>query len=170
MKKTIKELADEFSISKTAIRKRMTDEFRAEYTETINGVIYISETGCELIAETILKTPETIQETIPGTPETFAETMQTTDQKPQTQYDDLIQLLKNTIASLENQLTIKDKQIEELNSRLSEASAALLATQSNLTESQQALMNAQALHAADKYLEDKEQRNSFWHKIFKKKG
>ena len=170
MKKTIKELADEFSISKTAIRKRMTDEFRAEYTETINGVIYISETGCELIAETILKTPETIQETIPGTPETFAETMQTTDQKPQTQYDDLIQLLKNTIASLENQLTIKDKQIEEHNSRLSEASAALLATQSNLTESQQALMNAQALHAADKYLEDKEQRNSFWHKIFKKKG
>lgn len=160
----------------------MSDDFRAQYTETINGVIYISEAGCQIIAETIqqtiVKTKETIKDRLleiaKTIPETTLQTSETSDRKPQTRYyEDLVQLLKNTIISLENQLAIKDKQIEELNNRLSEVNAALLATQNNLTESQQALMNAQALHAADKYLEDKEQQKeqsvSLWHRIFKRK-
>ena len=38
--KTIRELADEFKVSKQAVRKRLTDEFRANYVETVysNGV------------------------------------------------------------------------------------------------------------------------------------
>ena len=38
--KTIRELADEFHVSKQAVRKRLTDEFRANYVETVhsNGV------------------------------------------------------------------------------------------------------------------------------------
>ena len=38
--KTIKELADEFNVSKQAVRKRLTEEFRANHVETItsNGV------------------------------------------------------------------------------------------------------------------------------------
>ena len=33
--KTIRELADEFNVSKQAVRKRLTDEFRANYVETV---------------------------------------------------------------------------------------------------------------------------------------
>lgn len=38
--KTIKDLADEFNVSKQAVRKRLTEEFRANHVETItsNGV------------------------------------------------------------------------------------------------------------------------------------
>ena len=38
--KTIKELADEFNVSKQAVRKRLTEEFRANHVETVtsNGV------------------------------------------------------------------------------------------------------------------------------------
>lgn len=38
--KTIKELAEEFHVSKQAIRKRLTDDFRANYVQTVtaNGV------------------------------------------------------------------------------------------------------------------------------------
>lgn len=40
MPKTIRELADEFNVSKQAVRKRLTDEFRSKYVETVysNGV------------------------------------------------------------------------------------------------------------------------------------
>lgn len=34
MSKTIKELADEFGVSKTAIRKKLTEEFRSKWVET----------------------------------------------------------------------------------------------------------------------------------------
>lgn len=38
--KTIKDLADEFNVSKQAVRKRLTEEFRANHVETVtsNGV------------------------------------------------------------------------------------------------------------------------------------
>lgn len=38
--KTVKELADEFKVSKQAVRKRLTEEFRVNYVKTVtsNGV------------------------------------------------------------------------------------------------------------------------------------
>lgn len=49
MSKTIKELADEFGVSKTAIRKKLTEEFRSKWVETstANGVqtLVITEEG-----------------------------------------------------------------------------------------------------------------------------
>ncbi|SDB48628.1 hypothetical protein SAMN02910293_02414 [Streptococcus henryi] len=49
MSKTIKELADEFGVSKTAIRNKLTEEFRSKWvqTSTTNGVqtLVITEEG-----------------------------------------------------------------------------------------------------------------------------
>lgn len=49
MSKTIKELADEFGVSKTAIRNKLTEEFRSKWvqTSTANGVktLVITEDG-----------------------------------------------------------------------------------------------------------------------------
>lgn len=51
MAKTIKQLADELGVSKTAIRKYMSDDFRLRYTKIgNNGVISIDSAGCRLIA------------------------------------------------------------------------------------------------------------------------
>ena len=57
-----------------------------------------------------------------------------------TENDKLIIVLQTTIDTLQGQLAVKDKQIEELNARLAEASAALVAAQ-------QTAQAAQALHA-----------------------
>lgn len=49
MSKTIKEIADELGVSKTAIRNKLTDEFRTKWvqTSTANGVqtLVITEDG-----------------------------------------------------------------------------------------------------------------------------
>lgn len=52
----------------------------------------------------------------------------------------VIAVLQTTIDTLQGQLAIKDKQIEELNARLAEVSSALVAAQ-------QTAQAAQALHA-----------------------
>ena len=52
----------------------------------------------------------------------------------------VIAVLQTTIDTLQGQLEIKDKQIEELNARLAEVSSALVAAQ-------QTAQAAQALHA-----------------------
>lgn len=72
---TIKQLADVLGVSKTAIRKYLTTEFRANYVETTaNKVITISETGCKLIAESLQKSAN-LSET---TANQFAETTENT--------------------------------------------------------------------------------------------
>ncbi len=51
---TIKQLADQLGVSKTAIRKHLTDDFRENHVETTaNGTLTISPEGCKLIAETM---------------------------------------------------------------------------------------------------------------------
>ena len=57
-----------------------------------------------------------------------------------TENDKIITVLKATIDTLQGQLAVKDKQIEELNARLAESSAALVSAQ-------QTVQAAQALHA-----------------------
>ncbi|WP_368211375.1 hypothetical protein [Blautia wexlerae] len=52
----------------------------------------------------------------------------------------MVAVLQTTIDTLQGQLAIKDKQIEELNARLAEVSSALVAAQ-------QTAQAAQALHA-----------------------
>ena len=54
--KTIKQLADELKVSKTAVRNYMDDSFRESYTEKDSkGVITINDDGCKIIAESIAK-------------------------------------------------------------------------------------------------------------------
>lgn len=56
--KTIKELAEEFHVSKQAIRKRLSADFRANYVQTVtrNGVqtLVVSEKGCILLKQDFL--------------------------------------------------------------------------------------------------------------------
>lgn len=58
MSKTIKELADEFGVSKTAIRNKLTEEFRSNWvqTSTANGVktLVITEDGVNALKSIFL--------------------------------------------------------------------------------------------------------------------
>ena len=105
--KTVKQLADELGVSKTAIRKRMDSEFRANYVQTTeNNVLIISEIGCEIIAKT-LKTSE--------------------NQIPQTTENTVSD--NSMIMFLQEQLREKDKQIEALTKALENTTSSLKASQ-----------------------------------------
>ena len=100
--KTIKQLADELGISKTAVRKYFTADFREKHTQTNEkNTILIDETGCKLIAESLQKHP--------ANPENkFAETTEN-------------QVLAEVVAMLRAELDIKNKQIEDLSTALAAA-------------------------------------------------
>ena len=62
MSKSIKQIADELGVSKTAIRKRFSDDFKSRYVETsAGGSLQVSDEGCKLIAESLRKPPQTVQ-------------------------------------------------------------------------------------------------------------
>ncbi len=99
--KTIKEVADHFGVTKTAIRKHMNDEFRKLYVETReNGTIYISEDGVKFL--------ESLRKPVETTENQFAETKPET---PQTQNIEEIKALYQEI------IKSKDDQIADLKAR-----------------------------------------------------
>lgn len=101
--KTIKELADEFNVSKQAVRKRLTEEFRANHVETVtsNGVktLVVTYTGYMLLKQHFTTSNATGNDKVTDT------------SNPTT--DDL-----SVVKILEQQLTVKDKQLENKDTQI----------------------------------------------------
>ena len=103
---TIKQLADQIGVSKTAIRKYMTAEFRKNHVETAaNGVITISENGCKLLSENFRK-HENVAKT---TANQFSENTENTEN---------ITIPRVVWETLQKDLEAKDLQIKELTAEL----------------------------------------------------
>ena len=128
MSMTIRELADLLGVSKTAIRKYLTDEFRAKYTETDrNGVIVICPDGCKVVADSMGRTDKllhTSETEIPETEET----------------SEYITIPRSVLSLLESQLQEKDSQLAVKDSQI----ADLVETIKNMSHS---VRSAQSLHA-----------------------
>ena len=103
--KTIKELADEFNVSKQAVRKRLTEEFRANHVETVtsNGVktLVVTYTGYMLLKQHFTTSNVTSNDKVTDT------------SNPTT--GDL-----SVVKILEQQLFVKDKQLENKDSQISQ--------------------------------------------------
>ena len=140
--KTIRQIADEIGVSKQAVYKRYKGKLHtvcAPYAHTEQGVLYLSEQAETLIKQDFLKdersngahtdthTDTHTERSIGAAPE-------------QSQEAGVVAVLQATIDTLQGQLSVKDKQIEELNARLAEVSSALVVAQ-------QTAQAAQALHA-----------------------
>lgn len=138
MAKTIKEIADELGVSKQAVYKRYKGKLYtvcAPYAHTEQGVLYLSEQAESLIKQDFLGND------CSNGAHTYAHTERSIGAALEQQRNDgILDVLQTTINTLHEQLAVKDKQIAELNARLSECSAALVAAQ-------QTAQAAQALHA-----------------------
>ena len=103
--KTIKELADEFNVSKQAVRKRLTEEFRANHVETVtsNGVktLVVTYTGYMLLKQHFTTSNATSNDKV-------------TDTSNPTNAD------LSVVKILEQQLFVKDKQLENKDSQISQ--------------------------------------------------
>lgn len=134
MAKTIKQIADEIGVSKQTVYKRYKGKLYtvcAPYAHTEQGVLYIEEQGETLIKQDFLQKECSIGAHTERSNGAVLE---------QSENAGVVAVLQTTIDTLQGQLAIKDKQIEDLNARLSESNAALVAAQ-------QTAQAAQALHA-----------------------
>ena len=130
MSKSIKQLADEFGVTKTAIRKRFTDDFREKHIHTTDkNILIIDDEGCKLIAETL----QTTANQIPQTKGNQAETSENSANL-------LLETLQTTITMLQEQLSAKDNLIVAQQEQIN------ILTES-LHDTVTALTSAQALHA-----------------------
>ena len=136
--KTIRQIADEIGVSKQTVYKRYKGKLYtvcAPYAQTEQGVLYIEEQGETLIKQDFLQKECSIGA------HTYAHTERSNGAVlEQSENAGVVAVLQTTIDTLQGQLAIKDKQIEELNARLAEVSSALVAAQ-------QTAQAAQALHA-----------------------
>lgn len=116
MSKTIKQIADELGVSKQAVRKKIDNLGLSTKLQT-NGNQF-----------TIDKRQET----------TIKQAFASSDRQPVTANQS--QTIDNLVVTLQEELKLKNKQIETLSSSLADVTAALAATSQQLSA-------AQALHA-----------------------
>lgn len=166
--KTIRQIADELGVSKQTVYKRYKGRLYtdvAPYAHTEQGVLYIEEQGEALIKQDFLKgdcSNGAHTEHLVGAPlehhetvekqgffkndcsngaHTYAYTGAHTEHPFGAPLEQsVLSVLQATIDTLQAQLVVKDKQIDELNTRLAESNAALVSAQ-------QTAQAAQALHA-----------------------
>ena len=141
MAKTIKEIADELGVSKTAVSKQIANlGLRSSLRK--NGNQFAIENQQEKLIKMAFRKNK--QRERAGENLVSDEQLQTTNanqsQTENHEVCDLVCVLQTTVDTLQEQLSVKDQQIRELNARLAECSTALLAAQETARA-------AQALHA-----------------------
>lgn len=141
MAKTIKEIADELGVSKTAVSKQIANlGLRSSLRK--NGNQFAIENQQEKLIKMAFQKKR--QQEIVTENSVSDEQSQTTNanqsQTANHEVCDLVGVLQTTVDTLQAQLAVKDVQIRELNARLAECSTALLAAQETARA-------AQALHA-----------------------
>ena len=129
--KTIREIADEIGVSKQAVFKKIKREPLSTslrgLTSTVDGRLTVSVDGEKLIKQAFSA----------GTPST---NHQPVDGVVDGQVDGIIAVLQATIDTLQGQLEVKDRQIEQQTQTITRLSDALVAAQ-------QTAAATQALHA-----------------------
>jgi biotin operon repressor len=145
MAKTIKEIADELGVSKTAVSKQIANlGLRSGLRK--NGNQFAIENQQEKLIKMAFrknKQRERAGENLVSDEQSQTKSQTTNANQSQTKNHevcDLVCVLQTTVDTLQEQLSVKDQQIRELNARLAECSTALLAAQETARA-------AQALHA-----------------------
>ena len=110
MSKTIKEIADELGVSKTAVRKKIAN-LGLQSGLRKNG----NQFAIEKEQENMIKSAFSKKQ-----PSTESSTKPSTSLQLETVNDAVVDVLLNQSEMLKNELKIKNKQIEELNKRLEE--------------------------------------------------
>jgi hypothetical protein len=143
--KTIRQIADEIGVSKQAVFKKIKREPLSTslqgFTATVDGRLMVSVDGEKLIKQAFSEIiPSTTDNQLTGAVDGLVDAPSTKNGEKPGAVDGVISVLQATIDTLQGQLSVKDRQIEELNARLAETSSALLVAQ-------QTAAAAQALHA-----------------------
>lgn len=165
-KKTIREMAEELGVSKTAIRKKMAVLFSHDtgnqLSETVSGIIYISVSGQKLIVEAFSHNQRkpvsaAVSGKLPKTDSRLSETSLQQVSSEVSSVELVIKVLQEQLSVKDSQLSVKDeqlaekdRQIENFQTALAQEQAALAREQENVKLAQESVRLAQQLHGADK--------------------
>lgn len=157
MAKTIKQIADDLGVSKTAVRKKIENLGFSDKLKTIGNRIAVDERQEALIKSAFLeKEPET------GNRKRVSE-------KPET-----LQLVSDMVSALKEQLQEKDRQLAEKDKQL-DALQNMLAENQRLLDQQQQLnamaeQRAKLLEQKEEQTQDKkpEEKETFWSRLLHK--
>ena len=141
MAKTIKEIADELGVSKTAVSKQIANLGLRSSLRKNGNQFAIENQQEKLIKMAFLKNKqrEKVNENSVSDEQSQTKSQTANANQSQTENHEVC-VLQTTVDTLQAQLAVKDEQIRELNARLAECSTALLAAQETARA-------AQALHA-----------------------
>lgn len=121
MPKTIRELADEFGVSKQAIRKKLDANFRANYVQTVtrNGVqtLIVTNSGYLLLKKHFVGSNNQKPDGVKFTSNTGNSNQAT------------IELLNQQLAIKDNQIKEKDEQLKSMQKLLDQSQQLQLMTQ-----------------------------------------
>ena len=143
--KTIRQIADEIGVSKQAVFKKIKREPLSTslqgLTTTVDGRLMVEVDGEKLIKQAFSEiTPSTTDNQLTGAVDGLVDGASTKNEEKMAAVDGVISVLQATIDTLQGQLEVKDRQIEQQAqtiTRLTDARAA----------AQQTAAAAQALHA-----------------------
>lgn len=143
MAKTVRQIADEIGVSKTAVMKQIANLGLQTSLRKDGNQFAIDEQQEALILQGFQKKSQT---------------------ESQTENDNQSQTVSALVVALQKELDIKNEQIRELNARLADTTSALLAAQ-------QTAQAAQALHAGtiQQQLTDGTRQGGFFSRIFRRK-
>mgnify|MGYP000847766892 CR=1 FL=1 len=160
MAKTIRQIADEIGVSKTAVSKQIANLGLRSGLRKNGNQFAIDEQQEALIKQAFFEKTKT--------------EIENQSQTENHEVGDLVCVLRATIDTLQGQLEVKDRQIEQQAKTITRLTDAL-------TAAQQTVQAAQALHAGTMHQQrlssevgcavasvELERPKSFWSKIFRK--
>ena len=143
--KTIRQIADEIGVSKQAVFKKIKREPLSTslqgLTTTVDGRLMVEVDGEKLIKQAFSEiTPSTTDNQLTGAVDGLVDAPSTKNAEKTAEVDGVISVLQATIDTLQGQLEVKDRQIEQQAQTITRLTDALAAAQ-------QTAAAAQALHA-----------------------
>ena len=173
--KTIRQIADEIGVSKQAVFKKIKREPLSTslpgLTATVDGRLRVEVDGEQLIKQADSEiAPSTTDNQLTGAVDGLVDAPSTKNAEKTAEVDGVISVLQATIDTLQGQLEVKDRQIEQQAQTITRLTDALAAAQ-------QTAAAAQALHAgtiqqqlitgeAGTDQQEPEQKKSWFSKIF----
>ena len=143
--KTIRQIADEIGVSKQAVFKKIKREPLSTslqgLTATVDGRLMVEVDGEKLIKQAFSEiAPSTTTNQLTGAVDGLVDAPSTKNEEKMAEVDGVISVLKATIDTLQGQLEVKDRQIEQ-------QAQTIIRLTDTLAAAKQTAAAAQALHA-----------------------
>ena len=167
--KTIRQIADEIGVSKQAVFKKIKREPLSTslqgLTATVDGRLMVEVDGEKLIKQAFSEiAPSTTTNRLTGAVDGLVDAPSTKNEEKMAEVDGVISVLKATIDTLQGQLEVKDRQIEQQAQTIIRLTDTLAAAQAlHAGTIQQQLLTGEA--GVDQ--QEPEQKRGWFSKLFR---